>query len=110
MYFPDFEKLKEFSPFEGVKMKTASGDKIMMVLVDLDMNTIVPEHDHPHEQSGYVIEGELEFTVEGKTKNLRKGDVYLIPSEAKHSAKVIGKQPAKVLDVFNPPREDFQRS
>ena len=33
----------------------------------LDANTVVPMHDHPHEQLTYVIEGRFQFTVGDET-------------------------------------------
>jgi quercetin dioxygenase-like cupin family protein len=56
---------------------------------------------------GMVLEGEIELTISGETKKLTKGQMFLVPPNAEHSA-VIGEQPTVVLDVFSPPREDYK--
>jgi len=91
---------------EGIKLKVVSGDKTMMTIFDFEVNAVIPSHKHPHEQITYIIEGELEFTVEGKTRILRKGDGVVIPSNHEHSAKVL-KAPAKAVDAWYPRREDY---
>jgi len=91
---------------EGIKLKAVSGDKTMMTIFEFDVNALIPSHKHPHEQITYIIEGELEFTVEGKTRILRKGDGVVISSNHEHSAKVLN-APAKAVDAWYPRREDY---
>jgi len=91
---------------EGIKLKVVSGDKTMMTIFEFEVNAVIPLHKHPHEQITYIIEGELEFTVEGKTRILRKGDGVVIPSNHEHSAKVLT-APAKAVDAWYPRREDY---
>ncbi len=38
----------------------------MLSLAELDPDTILPRHSHPHEQSTYVLEGELVFEIAGE--------------------------------------------
>ena len=66
----------------------------------------VPEHAHPHEQVVNVLEGELSLTVDGAERVLHAGDVLVIPGGTSHSARATG--PSRVLDVFNPVREDYR--
>jgi quercetin dioxygenase-like cupin family protein len=91
---------------EGITLKVVSGDKTMMTIFEFEPNAVIPSHKHPHEQITYVLEGELEFTVEGETRLLRKGDGVVIPSNHEHSARVL-KAPAKALDAWYPRREDY---
>lgn len=91
---------------EGITLKVVSGDKTMMTIFEFGLNAVIPSHKHPHEQITYVLEGELEFTVEGETRLLRKGDGVVIPSNHEHSARVL-KAPAKALDAWYPRREDY---
>ena len=91
---------------EGVFLKLAAGEKAMMTIFDFELNAVIPSHKHPHEQITYILEGELEFTVEGETMLLRKGDGVVIPSNQEHSAKVL-KAPAKAVDAWYPRREDY---
>lgn len=101
----DKRPLKEI--FKGVSIKTAYGERLMMSFVHLQPNSLVPEHSHPHEQMGMVIEGKFELIIEGESRILNEGDVYLVPSNVKHSARGL-EQPAIALDIFSPPREEYK--
>ena len=92
--------------FEGIVAHIYSGEKIMMMVVDVAANGIVPPHSHPHEQAGIVLEGELTFIIDGETELLKEGDVYIIPGDVEHSA-VASAEPCKALDIFSPPREEY---
>jgi quercetin dioxygenase-like cupin family protein len=102
---PKTRDFKELAP--GVRARTFWGDNLMLAVVAFDPNAVVPLHKHPHEQAGTVLSGEVEFTIEGETRLLRSGDIYLIPSNVEHGAKA-GPSPAEVLDIFNPVREDLK--
>ena len=55
---------------------------------------------------GMGVEGEFELVIDGHAQVIRRGDIYLIPSNVRHSARSLGK-PAVALDIFGPPREDY---
>jgi len=107
MYFfkPDDLKEKEIAP--DVKIRTLSGEKMMISLVNLGPRSEVPLHNHPHEQMGIILEGELEFVIGNETRLCKKGDTYVIPGGVMHGVKVFDK-PTVVMDVFSPPREDYK--
>jgi quercetin dioxygenase-like cupin family protein len=92
---------------EEVEIRVVSGEKMMMVFFEIEPEGMIPEHAHPNEQMGTVLEGEVELVINGEKKTVRQGDVYHIPSWALHSGRVSG-SPARVLDVFVPPREDYK--
>jgi quercetin dioxygenase-like cupin family protein len=75
--------------------------------VSLDPNTVVPMHDHPHEQVTYVIEGRFKFTVGSETTILEPGMVALIPGGVTHGGTTL--TACKVVDVFSPIREDYRQ-
>ncbi|MCG9126827.1 cupin domain-containing protein [Candidatus Poribacteria bacterium] len=106
MPFLNINSQPEISVFDGVKIQTIHGEKIMLSYVHLEPHSIVAEHSHPHEQMGMVLEGTFELTIDGESRTLNKGDTYLIPSNIKHSAKAFH-SPAIALDIFSPPREDY---
>jgi quercetin dioxygenase-like cupin family protein len=54
-----------------------------------------------------VLQGEPTFTINGETRRLKPGDLYIIPGGVTHSVQV-GEQPAQVLDVFNPVRQEYK--
>src|SRR3990172_7079317 len=96
---------KEIVP--GVRIRTFWGDQQSLSLVDLAPNSVVPDHSHPHEQSGVVLTGEIEMTIDGETRLLKPGAMYLIPGGVRHSARTF-EAGARVVDVFSPVREDYQ--
>lgn len=63
------------------------------------------EHTHPHEQSGYVISGQYQMTVDGQEYELLPDDSYSISGGVPHSFQVI--RGGEVIDVFTPIREDY---
>src|SRR5262245_37076810 len=67
------------------------GREVIQVRVDLDPGVAFPKHRHPGEEIIYVIEGSLEYEVEGKPPiTLKAGDVLFIPAATIHAAKNVG--------------------
>ena len=91
----------------GARTRTYWGEHMLFSLVEIDTNSEVPNHTHPHEQGGVVIEGEMEMGIGGEVRILKVGDMYIIPGDVEHYAKC-SDIPAKALDVFSPVRETFK--
>ncbi|GAK50276.1 possible pectin degradation protein [Candidatus Moduliflexus flocculans] len=108
MAFFDMTTIPARALVQGISMKAVYGEQLMLMVVDLEAGAVLPAHHHHHEQMGMVLEGELHFTIGEETKICSAGDTYLIPSNVIHSVTVSKAGPAKVLDVFNPPREDYK--
>lgn len=104
-----FRRAGEGSPraiFPGVTIRTLAGERMMLSVVALDPGAEVREHSHPHEQTGYLVSGRLEFTVGGQTLLLGPGDQWRIPGGVPHRVVAVG-GPAVAIDVFHPVREDY---
>jgi quercetin dioxygenase-like cupin family protein len=70
---------------------SASGREVVQVRVDFAPGVAFPAHSHPGEEIVYVIEGSLEYQVEGKPAvTLKAGEVLFIPAGAVHTAKNVG--------------------
>jgi quercetin dioxygenase-like cupin family protein len=94
----------------GITIRTAWGDRIMLSFLDFEKEgATVPPHQHDHEQMGMGLEGVFELVIDGESRLIRPGDVYLIPSGVQHSATARG-GPARALDIFSPPREEYKRA
>ena len=106
MAFYNLERMESRNLAQGVEIKVLSGEKMMMVFFYVEPGGLIPEHAHPNEQMGMVLEGEIELLIGGERRIVRQGDVYHVPSGVPHTAKVSG-GPVRVLDVFAPPREDY---
>ena len=76
--------------------------KFLSIYQNNPPNTQIPLHIHENEDEVYkVIEGEIEFTVDGKTTLLKSGDTIFLPRKIAHTWKVVGTNNAKVfLDIF----------
>lgn len=104
--FFDVASLPGFAPLDGIRMNVLSGDRMMANWVRLEPGATVPDHAHPHEQIGLVLEGEIEMTIDGETRLLGPGNAYVIPGGVRHAG-VGGQSGCLVLDVFSPPRGDY---
>ena len=72
---------------------------------DIEAGAIVPEHFHINEQIINVIEGRLKLKIGNETRILENGEIAIIPSNVKHSAKAITK--VMTIECFCPIREDY---
>lgn len=91
----------------GISVRAFWLEKLLSAFVDLAPHADMPQHQHPEEQFGYVVGGEMMFTLNGEKKKLVAGDSYLIPPNVPHSV-VAGPKGAKVIDVFSPPPARLQ--
>ena len=70
---------------------SAPGREVVQVRVDIAPGATFPKHTHPGEEIIYVLEGSLEYQVEGKPPvTLKAGDVFFVPAETIHAAKNVG--------------------
>ena len=107
MFYPDLKTRDSKELLPGILARTFWGQEMLAALVDLDPHTELPVHSHPHEQLGMVIEGQIQFNIDGQIQILHPGDVYLVPGGVQHGAQTFD-QPVKVMDVFSPVREEYK--
>ena len=109
VFFPDATLELEVIEADKVCRKIrARGGKMMMVEVFFRVGAIGYEHQHVHEQLCYCLEGEFQFSIEGKTTVLKPGDSVFVPSAKVHGAKCLVE--GRLLDIFTPQREDFLKA
>ena len=67
------------------------GREVIQVRVDFDPGYVSPRHTHFGEEIIYVLEGTLEYQIEGQpARTVKPGDVLFVPAGAIHSVKNIG--------------------
>ena len=67
------------------------GREVVQVRVDFGPGVAFGRHTHPGEEIVYVLEGSLEYEVEGKPAvTLKAGSVLFIPAGTIHAAKNVG--------------------
>ena len=104
-YFIEVEGREYKEIGSGVLAKVICGEHLMLSFVEFLEGGNMQIHSHPEEQTGIVLEGEIEFIIDKEIRNLKAGDCYLIPPHIPHGAK--SKSKARVLDIFSPPRKDY---
>ena len=94
---------------DGIEQKTlVHGDKTLMVEFHLKKGAILPLHSHPHEQTGYLVDGHILLTIGPDIFQVKSGDSWCIPGNTLHSAEII--EDSVAVEVFSPVREDYLKS
>ena len=96
----------DFAPIDGYRAKMIHTDQMSIAHWDIDEGFELPEHSHPHEQITNIIEGEFILTLNGEPIHLSAGEALVIPGDAMHSGKSL--TACKIIDVWNPPRDDYR--
>ncbi len=93
---------------DGVHLSLlAEGEEMNVQRFEIDPGAVVPEHDHPHEQTGVVLSGRLTFVLgDGTEYEVDSGDTYAIPGNEAHGAENRTDEVVTGIDVFAPPRTD----
>ena len=78
---------------------------MMSVEVTFEAGAVGAVHTHPHEQISYVAEGRFEFTMNGETTVIEKGDSYYVAPNVPHGVTAL--TAGVLIDIFTPQREDF---
>ena len=81
------------------------GEQVMLARIILEKGCVVPEHSHFNEQVTYILEGALQFTIDGKEVVIRAGEVLCIPPNLPHAALAL--EYTVNIDIFVPPRADW---
>jgi quercetin dioxygenase-like cupin family protein len=105
---------------EGVHLtQLAVGEEMSIQHFHFEPGASVPEHDHHHEQVGYVSSGTFVFIVDseasetprvngeavnGEEYTVGPGDSYFVPGGEPHRVENRSDEPVDGIDVFAPPR------
>jgi len=77
------------------------GREVIQVLVAFAPGVAFPKHSHPGEELVYVVEGSIEYALEGREPvTLRAGEVLFIPAGTPHSAKNVGSGNAAEIATY----------
>jgi quercetin dioxygenase-like cupin family protein len=107
-FIVDKSHCTRLDPFPGVSMYVTEAEKMTLSLVEMEPHSVIEEHSHPHEQIGYMVEGEAEFIIDGKSTVVRAGQMWRLPGNVPHQV-VTHDQGIRAIDVFYPIREDMRR-
>ncbi|KQV83578.1 cupin domain-containing protein [Rhizobium sp. Root1220] len=80
---------------------SAPGHEAVQVRVDFDPGAVSIKHRHPGEEIAYVLEGTIEYQLEGKKPvALKAGDSLFIPDGVAHLARNVGDGKASELATY----------
>lgn len=90
----------------GIERKTlVYGNKTLMTEFLLKKGSRLPPHDHPQEQTGYLVSGHIRLTIGTEEKEMMPGDSWCIPGGVEHGAEIL--EDAVAVEVFSPVRQDY---
>ncbi len=91
---------------DKILMKTlVHGKSTLMAEFRLEQGAKLPRHSHPHEQTGYLISGQMVLTIGSETITINPGDSWCIAGGIEHEATV--HKDSIAIEVFSPVREDY---
>jgi quercetin dioxygenase-like cupin family protein len=103
---PQIQDITPLQLMEGITGQYVHGQQMTFGLVEIVAGTIMPQHQHIHEQITYLLQGELEMVIDGISYTLKAGNFYVISSNVLHGAQAV--TACKLIDVFCPVREAYK--
>jgi quercetin dioxygenase-like cupin family protein len=77
------------------------GWEAIQLRVDFAPGASFPAHRHPGEEIIYVLQGTLEYQLEGQAPvRLEAGQVLFVPARVFHSARTVGATPGSELATY----------
>ena len=104
--FADVSSLAPHRIWDGVLGRVVDGENVTLSVIELDADSVVPEHRHENEQLGVLVAGSLEFRIGEETRKLGPGGLWRIPANVPHEVRV-GPDGAVVVETFAPRRADW---
>ena len=74
-------------PLVGLKAHLSQSDNHQILFMQFEESVDLPEHSH-EAQVGFVLEGKIDFIMDGEEFTFTRGDRYYIPAGVKHSARI----------------------
>ena len=90
----------------GIRRRTVVfGEQTLMAEFLLTKGSTLPDHEHPYEQTGYLVKGRLRLRVDDDEFDVTPGDSWCIPRDVRHGADVL--EDSAAIEVFSPVRADY---
>ena len=91
---------------DKIEMKTlVHGEKTLLVEFRMEKGALLPRHSHPHEQTGYLVSGSIDLTIDNDTFTVKPGDSWCIPGNIEHNATIL--EATVAIEVFSPVRDEY---
>src|ERR1700734_1461295 len=80
---------------------SSPGREVVQMRVEFDPGVATPKHTHPGEEIVYVLEGTLEFQLEGQPPvTVKAGEVFFVPAGTVHTAKNVNGGNSAALSTY----------
>ncbi|MGH2939603.1 MAG: cupin domain-containing protein [Solirubrobacterales bacterium] len=106
--FTDLTKLRPVEIGAELSIRALTGARVQVVHSEVQPGAEFAPHQHPHEQIVVVLDGAIEFEIDGERQVLGPMGAFYFAPGSLHGARVPGDRPAILLEVFGPPREDYR--
>lgn len=77
-----------------------AGREVLQARVDFEPGAYFPRHRHPGEEVIYVLEGTIEYEIDGKLVTVKAGDSLFVPDGVVHAARNVGTDHAAELATY----------
>ncbi len=113
---PVGERKNAVAGLEGVFLKWMIDEEFgarhhRLLFIEYQPGVGIGLHDHTFEEAYFILEGEVEATMDGKTFSLTPGAVVWTGVGCVHAFRNVGSRPVRWLETFapQPPRENVFR-
>jgi quercetin dioxygenase-like cupin family protein len=90
----------------GISIKTiCRGSSTLMTEFRLKKDSLLSEHSHPNEQTGYLVSGRMKLYIGGIGRDLEPGDSWCVASDLPHRAEIF--EDSVAIEIFSPVRADY---
>jgi quercetin dioxygenase-like cupin family protein len=104
-------RYRDIPPVElvpNIKAHILSSERMTAIFTVMPPNSMVPKHQHEHEQIMVIAEGECDQIVDGKLYHLKEGDVIIYASNQEHGTYVSDKG-CRTIEFFTPVRQEYMK-
>jgi mannose-6-phosphate isomerase-like protein (cupin superfamily) len=89
---------------ENFRQVVFTGQHSQLVIMSLHPGEEIGEEVHRVDQILYMVKGEGEAVIEGKTNEFEKGAAIVVPSGLRHNIRNTGDEPLKLFTIYSPPQ------
>jgi mannose-6-phosphate isomerase-like protein (cupin superfamily) len=103
----DWDSVEVVKMAPGVRQRQVELDGLFVALQEFEgpgLGREMKTHSHPHQQAGYVLEGELEVLVGEEVHVIKAGEAYVVPPDAEHGGRA--HVPTRLLNFYIAPGPD----
>ena len=102
----DLNDLQYAELVPGANSRIVSGKGVQMSFLRMNADIVFARHIHPEEQVMFTFRGWIDEILLDKTVRMQAGDIVDLPSGFVHGGN-LGPLACDVMDVFFPPRTDY---